>query len=129
MSGKILREILERGGYSITSVAKLMGTNHQSLSQILNKTSDVKTGTIEKLCEVLNVDMTFFYGGTDYLPDTPLKETESAGDLYKAHVSLLDRLSKAIEEKGELKVQIAELKKQISSLERELGLNKKDVAS
>ena len=67
MSGEELRKRLTDGGYTVNSIAKLLGKKSQDISQILNKTADIKTGFLEELCRVLKVDMTFFYGGSEFL--------------------------------------------------------------
>ena len=69
MSGEELKNILLKHGYTLTEVAKLLGTPQQNFSQTLNKTFDIKSGLLESLCLKLHVDMSFFYGGTPYLPD------------------------------------------------------------
>ena len=68
MSGEELKEKLINGGYSVTAIAKAMNIKHQELSQKLNKSSDIKTGLLEDLCKSLKIDMSFFYGNTEFLP-------------------------------------------------------------
>ena len=67
MSGKELKQMLNNTGIKVSELASLMNTSQQNLSLKLNA-ADVKTGLIEDLCVVLNKDLTFFYGGTKYLP-------------------------------------------------------------
>lgn len=65
MTGEQLKERLIRGGYTLKDVAELMGMSQQNFSKGL-KVADVKTGLIEKICQVLNKKMDFFYNGTEY---------------------------------------------------------------
>ena len=67
MSGKEIRKKLVNEGFSITQLSALLGTSQQNLSVKLSKEA-VKTDLLESLCDVLNKDLFFFYGGTKYLP-------------------------------------------------------------
>ena len=51
-------------GISLTRISQMLGKSPQQLDQALNA-KDVKTGMVEELCRVLNVDITFFYGAGD----------------------------------------------------------------
>ena len=46
-----------------------------NFSQII-KTQDIKTGTLENICDVLGVKMDFFYGETKYAPVTKQESTK-----------------------------------------------------
>ena len=61
MSGEQLDKILKDAGFVKAEIARLLGVPPQSVNQSLNA-QDVKTGFLEDLCKVLNVDMGFFYG-------------------------------------------------------------------
>ena len=67
MNGKILKEKLLSTGKSFSFIASSMGISAQALNSTLNA-SDVRSSTIEKLCDVLSLDLSFFYGGTKYAP-------------------------------------------------------------
>lgn len=67
MTGEELKNVLNKDGYSVTQLAKLLGCSQQNVSSKM-ATDSVKTGFLETLCEKLNKDLTFFYGGTKYLP-------------------------------------------------------------
>lgn len=69
MSGEELKKKLNAKGYTTSIVATKLGKRGQDINQIFSKTADVKTGFLESLCTALNLDMNFFYGGTEYLPD------------------------------------------------------------
>lgn len=60
MTGERLKHILYMAGISQTELAEKLGTTQQNLYGAL-KVQDVKTGFLEKLCEVLEVKMSFFY--------------------------------------------------------------------
>jgi DNA-binding Xre family transcriptional regulator len=64
MSGEQLKKILGKTGKSYVEIAALLGISSQSLYQMF-KADDIKSGMIEKLCNVLNEDVTLFYGGGD----------------------------------------------------------------
>ena len=67
MTGEEVKKKLAKEGYTITKLATLLGTSQQNLSVKLSKEA-VKTDLLESLCDALNKDFTFFYGGTTYLP-------------------------------------------------------------
>lgn len=60
MSGEELDKKLTEAGYVKAEIARLLGVPPQSVNQSLNA-QDVKSGFLEDLCRVLNVDMSFFY--------------------------------------------------------------------
>ncbi len=67
MTGEEVKKKLANEGYTITKLAALLGTSQQNLSVKLSKEA-IKTDLLESLCDALNKDFTFFYGGTTYLP-------------------------------------------------------------
>lgn len=67
MSGEELRNKLTSNGYRITELAALLNLSQPNFSRYLG-VNDVKTGFIEKLCDKLDKDLSFIYGGTKYLP-------------------------------------------------------------
>ena len=76
MTGERLKHILYAAGISQTELAEKLGTTQQNLYGAL-KAQDIKTGFLEKLCEVLNVKMSFFYPD-DYDHDGSFKSAHSA---------------------------------------------------
>lgn len=67
MDGKFLKEKLLKTDYTLTHIAARMGVSSQALNSTFNA-SDVKSSTLEKLCDALSLDLSFFYGGTKYAP-------------------------------------------------------------
>ena len=61
MEGKDLKKKLEDLGYTKVFIAKKMGTIPQNVNGWF-LAGDVKTGTIEKLAEVLELPISVFYG-------------------------------------------------------------------
>lgn len=60
MTGEVLKRKLDGTGLSQAEIARRLGVIPQSMTQYF-KADDVRTGTLERLCEVLNKDMSFFY--------------------------------------------------------------------
>lgn len=60
MTGEQLKRILYVAGIPQNELAKKLGMSHQNLYAAL-KSQDIKTGFLERLCEVLDVKMSFFY--------------------------------------------------------------------
>jgi hypothetical protein len=61
MTGMDLKKKLEELGFSKVFIANKMGTIPQNVNTWF-QAGDVKTGTIEKLSEVLNIPISVFYG-------------------------------------------------------------------
>lgn len=60
MTGKQLKGILYTTGLQQIELAEKMGMSQQNFNKSL-MVQDVKTGFLERLCEVLDVKMSFFY--------------------------------------------------------------------
>lgn len=67
MSGEELKKVLIRNGYVLKDVAEMLGTSQQNFSQAL-KADDVKTGLLERICNVLQKKIDFFYAESEYAP-------------------------------------------------------------
>ena len=65
MTGEELKRKLEATGVSQAKIAEMLGIFPQSLNKTL-QADDVKSGLIEKLCQILDKDISFFY---DVKPD------------------------------------------------------------
>lgn len=66
MNGNELRNILAAKGIIHKDLAEKMGITQSCFSQLL-RAQDIRTGLLEKICDILNVQMDFFYGDTKYL--------------------------------------------------------------
>ncbi len=53
--GKVISQLIKKRGLTQKDVAKLIGKNPASLSQIINGAYDPNPETLDKICEVLNV--------------------------------------------------------------------------
>lgn len=67
MTGDELKYILSHTRLQFKDLAAELDMSQQNFSKAL-KVSDIKTGFLEKLCDVLDVSMDFFYKGTKYAP-------------------------------------------------------------
>ena len=126
MSGEELKNIILKHGYTLTEVAKLLGTPQQNFSQTLNKTFDIKSGLLENLCLKLHVDMSFFYGGTAFLPGhdkDKSKVEETNTDSRPVPKYMYDELK---EETYSYRDQINELQNQIRLMQQ--GMTLVDIA-
>lgn len=63
MEGKVLKQKIAEINVTQLDLATRLGTTPQSLSSILHA-KDVRSGTIEKIAQVLNVPVSFFFGET-----------------------------------------------------------------
>jgi transcriptional regulator with XRE-family HTH domain len=119
MSGEELKSILLKHGYTLTEVARLLGTPQQNFSQTLNKTLDIKSGLLENLCLKLHVDMSFFYEGTPFLAECEVdeepKEEEAKTDNRPVPKYIYDELR---EEAYSYRDKINELQNQIKQMQQ-----------
>lgn len=76
MDGKELKKILTSHGYLLKDVASKLGLSQPNFSQLV-KVQDVKSGTLERICDVLGVKMDFFYKGTRFYPEEENEARES----------------------------------------------------
>jgi transcriptional regulator with XRE-family HTH domain len=60
MTGIEIKRILKNNGFSLKSIADLMGETPQNLNSML-KSKDVKTGVIERIATVIKKPLYFFY--------------------------------------------------------------------
>ena len=65
MDGKFLKRKILECGKTQKEVAELLGISPQAMTSILNA-SDVRSGTIERLCKVLDLPISFFYEGSTF---------------------------------------------------------------
>ena len=103
MSGEELKKKLDGLGISQAKLAELMGVFPQSFNKTL-QADDVKSGFIEKLCRVLNKDISFFYGG---------ESSQKSDKLEKANSQikhLLEAVEQLQEDNSRLKSEIIHLK-------------------
>lgn len=71
MTGEVIKKKLLAEGCPVSQLAEKLCTSQQNLSMKLSKGA-VKTDLLEQICDVLNKDMSFFYGGTKYLPESTM---------------------------------------------------------
>lgn len=93
MSGEELKKKLKDAGYTQAEVARKLGVVPQSIIQTL-EAKDIKTGFLEDLCRVLNVDMGFFY---------EINSSSVSGDANK---ELRKQLNDALSENALLKLKL-----------------------
>lgn len=105
MTGEELKRKLLEGGYSITEVAQMMEMSQANFSAKLANDS-VKTNLIEKLCTVLSKDLTFFYGGTKFLPITNISSNSQMVPFF-LYQEIKKELMDAVRENEQLKNQIS----------------------
>ena len=106
MNGINLKKGINEKGVSLSELSKSLGITPQALNSIL-KANDVRSGTIEKICDVLDVDINYFYKGTKY----EVKSTDSTCNLNDTSKDLL----------------IANLRGQIEAYKVALGIKGVDV--
>ncbi|MCD8208193.1 MAG: helix-turn-helix domain-containing protein, partial [Bacteroidales bacterium] len=61
MKGTTIKKRLSETGTKQTELARLLGITPQAVAGIF-AASDVRTGTVERICNALNLPLSFFYG-------------------------------------------------------------------
>lgn len=92
MTGEHMKHKIATIGYSITDVAKLIGSNQPKLSQSLSS-QDIKTGLVEKIAQVLNKPVSFFFDEISLEKSTPDNNTlgESREAFYQQQINNLSK--------------------------------------
>lgn len=76
MTGPEVRNILKNENLHLKDVAQMLGMTQPNFTQLL-QVKDVKTGLLEKMCDVLDKKMDFFYRNSKYLSPTPSAQPTS----------------------------------------------------
>jgi len=100
MTGVELKKVLTEGGYALKDIASLMGMTQPNFSQLM-KVQDVKSGTLEQMCQVLNKKMDFFYAGTEYAPVVVEAKPEMV------YMEWLDRYEAIVRENEQLRLRLS----------------------
>lgn len=131
MKGTDLKEKLEKLGFSKVYIAKKMNTIPQSVNGWF-LAEDVKTGTLEKLSEVLEVPISYFYGeafsavssvsGNNNTTATGNNNTVSGSDdrLLTLLLNKDEQLNKAMEQTSRAIEQTTTAMKQTSKSQEQL---------
>ena len=95
MTGKELKERIRTKGMSESEIARRLNMSQQGFNRTL-RSEDVKTGLLEKLCKVFDVDMSFFYptnyaNGSDSIYNVPTQNAD-VSDLIKQNAILTESI-------------------------------------
>ncbi len=86
MNGSTIKQKLSQLGTTQAELAQLLDVSPQTVSGILSAT-DVRTGTIERICEALNLPISFFFGEMDENATNHLEKlkAEHVEKIWKTH--------------------------------------------
>ncbi len=86
MKGSTIRQKLSQLGTTQAELAQLLDISPQAVSGILSS-SNVRTGTIERICEALNLPISFFFGEMDENATNHLEKlkAEHVEKIWKTH--------------------------------------------
>lgn len=126
MTGLQVKEKLYQAKVTQADLAKKLNLSSQQMSQALNA-ADIKSGLLEKICEALGVNMSFFYpeiGGTVNNNTTNVRK-QSAHNLSTGSGNITEQrqegasddiIQKLLESNAKKDEQIAQLIEKITSL-------------
>lgn len=93
MSGEDLKKKMESAGISQAEIARRLGVIPQSVGQSLSA-KDVKSGFLEDLCRVFDMDISFFYSGESSAKSRDVEELKDyISHLQKENQELRSELS------------------------------------
>ncbi len=76
MKGSTIRRRLEQAGMSQAELSRLLKVSPQTVNRMLH-TANIQTGTLERICEVMNLPVTFFYDeNSEATPTVTIEEKE-----------------------------------------------------
>ena len=67
MTGPEVKKVLMQEKLHLKDIAEMLGLTQPNFTQLL-QVKDVKTGLLERLCDVLNKKLDFFYKDSPYFP-------------------------------------------------------------
>ena len=99
-------------------LADLLEISTSALTQQFSSL-DVRTGSVEKFCDVLNLKIEDLYGGTKYT-DKTAKTIVKSNVEDKSFASLFERI---LNERDEYKDMVVKLKQQISDMQQGMTIS------
>jgi transcriptional regulator with XRE-family HTH domain len=99
MTGERLKRIMKANGLTNNDVASKMDMTAQNLSALLSK-DDIKTGFLERFCEVVGISPAELYGGNTTTANH-LTAISGNGNMV-GDFALADKLDKAMDENARL---------------------------
>ncbi len=80
MKGAVVRQRLSQVGMSQAELARLLKVSPQTVNRMLHA-ANIQTGTLERICEVMNLPVTFFYDTEKELPTPTVTIEEKEVDV------------------------------------------------
>lgn len=112
MCGDILKKIWKGTGISQEVFAKKLGISKSALHQQFNS-SDLRTGTIEKFCKVLNLKINDLYKDTEFA----IENNDEHSMPLEQKISYLEGRGDFVKRFEELVIENSELKKRLQQYE------------
>lgn len=98
MTGKELKLKIDALGITQRSLAEQMGVTPQTVSAILTA-KDIRTSSLERIAQVTNKPMSYFYGETDNAQAVASGDSSIAAINSNVNASEVELLKKLLEEK------------------------------
>lgn len=98
MTGKELKLKIDALGITQRSLAEQMGVTPQTVSAILTA-KDIRTSSLERIAQVTNKPMSYFYGETDNAQAVASGDSSIAAIYSNVNSSEVELLKKLLEEK------------------------------
>lgn len=104
MKGVEVKKILQREGYTLADIASQIGESPQNFAAML-AAKDVKTGTLERIADAINVNLYFFYSDEKWKNLAPRPDFPPVGDVVS-----LKNYSELVRENERLRMELDALK-------------------
>lgn len=98
MTGKELKLKIDALGITQRSLAEQMGVTPQTVSAILTA-KDIRTSSLERIAQVTNKPMSYFYGETDNAQAVASGDSSIAAINSNVNASEVELLKRLLEEK------------------------------
>lgn len=85
MEGKVLKDFWEKSKMTQKEFAEKIGMSQSALNQIFNS-KDIRTGTLEKVCDAFDVKINDFYLNTPYLANNSHSEQTDGYDANNVEI-------------------------------------------
>ena len=119
---KYINELIRNSKLTKTEITKRVGLSRPALDRLLSG-SDVRVSTLEKLSEVLEVPMMFFFSGSQQPITIHTSGANSPGMMSGGNITMCDQTEeiKRLQRELSLKEELLKAKEELLTMYRRMG--------